>query len=51
MLFFAIALALILASFLAYALGMAHVMAQVVHGRVNIAGRRYECRDVGPAGK
>lgn len=45
------ALALILVAILAYALGMAHVMRQVVSGRVDISGRRYECRDAGPADK
>lgn len=45
------ALALILVAILAYALGMVHVMRQVVSARVDISGRRYECRDAGPADK
>lgn len=31
--------------------GMSSVMVKVIRGRVDIAGRRYECRDAGPADK
>lgn len=44
-------LALILVAFLAYAAGGGAVMRKVIRGRVDIAGRRYECRDAGPADK
>lgn len=44
-------LAVILVAILAYALGYGAMMRKVISGRVDISGRRYECRDVGPAGK
>lgn len=44
-------LALILVAILAYAAGEGAVMRKVISGRVDISGRRYECRDAGPADK
>ncbi len=44
-------LAVILVAILAYALGYGAMMRKVISGWVDISGRRYECRDVGPADK
>ena len=41
----------ILIGVLSYSLGKGTLMRQVISGRVDISGRRYECRDIGPAGR
>lgn len=39
----------ILIGVISYSLGYGTLMRKVISGRVDISGRRYECRDIGPA--
>lgn len=41
----------ILIGVISYCLGYGALMRKVISGRVDISGRRYECRDAGPADK